>query len=372
MIGSLAVVLLVSIAVGVRKQLLSSVEELGVNTLIVVPGKVGDGMGFNPNLAGTSFLTEAQAKRLRTIPGVQRAAPLIFAGGGIKVGTKESFPLVVATTADWFQIKPNEYKFGGPYTDPMTTEAVALIGSVASKELFGEANPVGRTILVSDKPYRIVGVTKDAESEQSLFSMFGLQNVVYIPFHQYTQGTPSFQVQRLMIQADPSAEPTQLIKQINKELLKDMSDQQFSVLTNDQLQKLIYKFMSILTWLVTGLTSIALLVGGFGISAVMLMSVGERTSEIGIRKTVGATNVAIFKHFFTEALLLALLGAAAGSILASIAVSLIYRFTPVKPIITPAIIILAFGMCLLVGVGAGLLPAIRAARREPVDALRAQ
>lgn len=370
MIGSVAVVLLVSIAVGVRKQMLSSVQELGVNTLIVLPGKVTDIGGFNPNMMGTSYLREEMATNLRSIPGVVRTSPLIFAGGGIKYGAKEDYPFVIAATSDWFLMKPNVYKYGEPFTNPRESAKVAVIGSVASKTLFGEVNPVGKEVEINGGKYRVVAVTQDPESESSLFSAFGLQNVVYIPFHSFITEVPDKQIQRIMVEADPGVEPKPLVAAIEKQLGSKLKEQQFSVVTNDQLQGLIYKFMSILTWLVTGLTSIALLVGGFGILAVMLMSVGERTKEIGVRKTVGATNRAIFRQFFSEALLLTFLGASAGVLIAAVAVVLIYRFTPVKPLITFQIVLLAFGMCLAVGLGAALAPAMRAARKEPVDALR--
>lgn len=370
-VASLAIVTLVSIAVGVRGDVTRQIQSLGVNLLIVLPGRFEPGQ-FNPNLGGQSFLREEYAKDLRRLPGIRLAAPLTFAGGGLEYQGKSAYPTIVATTCDWFQIHPVELKSGTVWASPFSTEDVVVIGSVAADEIFGKLSPLGQIVTVNERKYKVIGVTKDSKTEGSLFSMFALQNVVYVPYHAVKAHTPDMQTDRIMIQTEPDAEPKALVKQVDSELGKRMAYQQYSVLTQEDLLGLVYKLMSILTWLVTGLTSIALVVGGVGIMTVMLMSVNERTKEIGIRKTVGATQRDIFQQFMTESIVISGAGGLLG-LLVSYGVCLaLYHYTPVKPQITLPIIGLSFLVCLGVGAIFGLIPAMNAARKDPVAAIRSE
>jgi putative ABC transport system permease protein len=173
-----------------------------------------------------------------------------------------------------------------------------------------------------------------------------------------------------MVQTEPDREPKSLVRAVEAKLADHLDRENFSVLTQEDLLRLVFKLMGILTWLLTGLTSIALFVGGVGIMTVMLMSVNERAKEIGIRKTVGARRVDIFSQFMVEAVLLALMGGTVGLII-SYAVCLgLYYGTPIKPMITPGIVALSFGVSVGVGTLFGLIPAMKAARKDPVESLR--
>lgn len=370
LVASVAIVLLVSIAIGVRADVTSQVKDLGVNTLVVLPARI-EGMGFNPNLGGQSFLKEEDATRLRSVPGVLRTAPLTFAGGGVRAGKKEAFPIVIAATSEWFAMQPNQLREGQFWTDPNSTERVAVLGSLAADALFGEGQPaVGKQVTINQRPYRVVAVTQDQKSEQSLFSMGGFQNVVYVPYHAAKAANPTQQTDRIMVQSAPDAEPKALVKALDQILAQRLDRQQFSVLTQEDLLGLVYQLMSILTWLLTGLTSIALFVGGVGILTVMLMSVNERAREIGVRKTVGARRGDIFQQFLVESATLALIGGTLGFALSYVVCLALYHFTPVKPMVTPGVAALCFGVCLGVGTIFGVWPALRAARQDPVVALR--
>jgi len=369
-VASVAIVTLVSIALGVRGDITKQVEDLGVNTLIVLPGRIEEG-NFNPNLGGQSFLREEYGKDLLQTPGVLRVAPLTFAGGGIRYKEEEAYPTMVATTSDWFKMHPESLKSGNLWEDPKTTQRVAVIGAVASNRLFGEnVDPVGKTVEIHEKDYTVIGVTQDEESESNLFSMFSLQNVVYIPYHAMKIDQPDMQTDRLMVQSAPDAEPKPLVAELEQRLGKFLDYQQYSVLTNEDLLGLVYKLMSILTWLLVGLTSIALFVGGVGIMTVMLMSVNERSREIGIRKTVGATRRDIFWQFLSESSLLALIGGALGLAFSYVVCFLLYTYTDVKPTVTWGVVAMCFSVCLGVGCIFGLLPAVRASGKDPVVSLR--
>ena len=247
---------------------------------------------------------------------------------------------------------------------------VVVLGSIAKKQLFGDQSAVGKNVEVNQRKYRVIGVTEDRKQEQSMLSFGSLQNLVYLPYHRLRQIQPDLQTDRIMIQIRPDAEPKQLIRQLDQVFLKRLDKQEFQVLTQEDLLGLVYKLMGILTWLLTGLTSIALFVGGVGIMTVMLMAVNERSAEIGIRKTVGGRRSDIFQQFLVESVVLSLGGGCVGLLLSYGIDLALYRLTPVKPEITVGIVFLAFAVSVTVGAVFGLIPALNAAKKDPVVALR--
>ncbi|MDX2065471.1 MAG: ABC transporter permease [Fimbriimonadaceae bacterium] len=371
MVGCSAIVLLVSIATGVQADVRGQVEGLGVNVLVVIPGRIDFGT-FNPNLGGMSYLRPEDTQGLESVEGVVDAIPFTFVGGGIQAGKKRANPLLVATEPSWFKMRTTTFIEGGPYTPDNSTQDVCVIGSIAKKELFGEQAALGKPVKINGRTYRIVGVTQDKKSEQSLFSMGGFENLVYLPYPRIRAITPNLQTDRIMVQVAPDTEPKALIKSLEAKLGERLSESQYQVLTQEEILGLVYKLMSILTWLLTGLTSIALFVAGVGIMTVMLMSVNERTKEIGIRKTTGATRRDIFLQFLYEAILLAAVGGIVGLAFSAAVCELLRTHTPVKPMITTEIVTLAIAVCAGVGGIFGLFPAVTASRMDPVAAIRAE
>jgi putative ABC transport system permease protein len=169
---------------------------------------------------------------------------------------------------------------------------------------------------------------------------------------------------------DPVAEPRSLIRRLEAVLGERLDRQQYQVITQEDLLGLVYKLMNILTWLLTGLTSIALFVGGVGIMTVMLMAVNERSKEIGIRKAVGARPGDVFTQFLGEAVIIALAGGAVGLVISYFVCLGLAAWTPIKPLITVSTVVLSFGVCLIVGGFFGLIPAMKASRKDPVASLR--
>jgi putative ABC transport system permease protein len=371
LVGSTAVVLLVSIAQGVRNDVSSQVKEIGANVLVVIPGRIESGT-FNPNLGGFSYLEDVDVTRLRKVNGVGRVEPFTFVGGGIRRGQKTATPLLAATTYGWFEMHPTKLAEGRLLTAADDQQDVVVLGSLAKQELFGDKSALGEKVEVNQRAYRVVGVTEDKKQEQSLMSFGSFQNLVYLPYWRLKSTQSELPLSRIMIQVRPDAEPKRLVKALDAALGERLDHQQYQVLTQEDLLGLVYKLSGILTWLLTGLTSISLFVGGVGIMASMLMSVAERTKEIGIRKTVGARRSDIFVQFIAEAKVLALTGGMLGLGLGAIVDSALAKWTPIKPDITWGVVLLAIGMSLGVGIVFGLIPAVRASRREPVDAIRSE
>jgi putative ABC transport system permease protein len=370
-VGSTAIILLVSIATGVQKDISRQVSDLGVNLLIVLPGRVDEGSMFSASMIGISYLSEEDVGRVKTVPGVERAVPITFVGGGISYeGATSPSTLVMATKPDWFRMRNMNLSEGRLFDEADETRPVCVVGGVASKKLFPDGGAVGKTIMYNGQAYLVTGVTADVETENSLFSMGSFENVVYIPLAYIKTKTPRIQLDRIMVQTRPDVEPRAVIEAVENKLGERLDRESYSVLTQEDLLKLVFKLMGILTWLLTGLTSIALFVGGVGILTVMLMSVNERSKEIGIRKTVGATRADIFVQFLVEAVSLAVVGGLAGLGISYVACLALFYWTPIKPMVSPGIVALSFVTCLTVGGVFGLLPAIRAARKDPVDAMR--
>jgi len=370
MVGAIAIVLLISIAQGVRKDITQQVNDLGVNLLVVLPFRVEEGSMFMPNAAGLSYLRIEDLERVRKIAGVRRAAPLVFVGGGIRAGSNQSpQTFIIAAGPEWFRIRPVTMQEGRAYT-PEETGRVAVIGSIAKKNLFGDGSAVGRSVTINGKQYRVIGVTEDKESEGSLFSMGSFENIAYIPYGNFRAESDEPQLHRIMVQTEPDREPKALRQAVESALGERLERETYSVQTVDDLLKLVYKLMGILTWLLTGLTSIALFVGGVGIMTVMLMSVNERSKEIGIRKTVGARRRDIFQQFLCEAVILAIVGVGLGLLVSWIACVALYLWTPIKPLVTTDTVLLCLGVSIGVGSTFGLLPAVNAARKDPVVAMR--
>jgi ABC-type antimicrobial peptide transport system permease subunit len=370
-VGTLAILLLISISKGVQQDITGQVDSLGVNLLIVVPFHVPDensGFSFNPNVAGISYLRDSDIAAVRSIAGVKQATPWVFPGGTVRVGPRVSeSTLIIATGPEWFAMRPSPLEEGTLLSQTDTN--VCVLGHVAKEHLFGADPAVGREVMIGGESYRVSGVLKKTQDE-SLMSFASLENVLYVPYRHIRAKLGDPPLSRILIQTESTVEPKTLIGQIERTLMQRLDRERFSVITQKDLLRLLYSIMGILTSLVLGLTSIALFVGGVGIMTVMLMSVGERAKEIGIRKTAGATRGDIFAQFLFEALLLSLFGAVMGLALSYGVVVALLQFTKIKPLLDLGTVALGFGVALAVGGVFGLLPAMKAARQDPVTSLR--
>ncbi len=367
-VAAIAILLLVSIGLGVQKDITGQIEDLGANILIVVPGKVNMNT-FNPNLGGKSFLSDKAAGHVGEVQGVKRVAQWSFAGGGIIADGKEAYPIIIASSPEWFQMQKQEMAEGAPYTAD-TAEPSCILGSVAAEELFGDQPALGKPVEINGHTYKVAGVIQDKKAENSPFSMFSMVNVAYIPLPHVRSVQENVQVDRIIVEIDNAVEPKTLVSSVEKALGRSLTPMQYSVLTQEDLLRLVFQVLGILGTLVVGLTSIALVVGGLGIMTVMLMSVGERTSEIGIRKAIGASRKQVFRQFLWEAALIGLAGVVVGLIISVIVCEIIRNTTSIKPLVTGETVLMTFAVGLGLGCLFGVIPAIKASRMDPVVALR--
>ena len=371
-VGVASVLLLISIVQGVKAEVTRQIEQFGVNLLFVVPGRITSAQPFNPmSILGLSTLTRDDVEAVERVPGVKRAVPIMFIAGGARNGERwAATAIVLATESAWQQVRNTPLAEGRFFTLQEETERLCVLAHGVKQDLFGNAPAVGKSVVVNRVPFRVVGVLRSDESS-SVFGDMGWNYLIFLPLTAAQKAMRSEQIHRIVVQAEPGVEPENLIGGVRKAVREShLGNEDFSVLTQKDLLQLIYTVLNLLQIALAGISGISLIVGGVGIMNIMLVSVTERTREIGIRKAAGARQRDIFWQFLTEAVMLSVTGGLLGILVATVAVEVFRRTTVLKPQVTPGAIALAFGVSVLVGIVFGVAPAIRAARKEPIEALR--
>jgi putative ABC transport system permease protein len=365
-IGVAAVVALVGIGTGTKVLIQNQVEGLGSNLLLVVPGQVD--IGSAPTV---SRLTLSDVDAVAKIVGDRnRVAATVTSGETVRTGDKSTFATidgVVETTRDVFVRGMSR----GTYltrSDVDTDRRVAVLGSGVAQRIFGDRDAIGQQITIAGVRFRVIGVFSPLGQSLGL----DRDSEVHIPITTAQRLLGTTRVDGLAIKAPDAASIDQLSRKILAELAKRHPDVQFSAVTQQQILGVLGEILSVLTGVLAAIAGISLLVGGVGVSNIMLVSVRERTKEIGLRKAVGARPRDIGLQFLIEAVLLTTIGGLLGMGLGIAASSTVAYFSPVPSQITWWSLALAFGVSAGVGIVFGVVPAQRAGRLDPVVALRTE
>jgi putative ABC transport system permease protein len=373
-IGVAAVIILVAVGRGSEHQVQAQIDALGTNVLIV-QGQPG---GFGPGgpIGGVSFTTQdaaALASRFNA-PDVASSSPVVEATGTTLVNGSTSYApgSFVGTTPSYATARAYSIASGAMFTskDVRRHKRVIVIGPTVVSQLFGGADPIGQTIRVNGTGFQVIGVTKSKGTN-------GIQDQDDVAFAPITavQDTLSGYgpVDSITVQARSAAalnaaqaEVTSILDQ--RKHVTNVANPGFEVLNQGSVRAASSASTKVFTTLLGAVAALSLLVGGIGVMNIMLVSVTERTREIGIRKAVGARRADILAQFLTEAVLVSMLGGLLG-VLAGIVGSR-FTITGVKPVLAVFPIVLAFGASALAGLFFGTYPAGRAARMQPIDALR--
>ena len=370
-IGVGAVILLIALGEGARRYIAQQVADIGSNLLIVTPGKVETRGGPVFAVGSTYPLTLEDAvtlgRRARDVEGV---APVVLGTSRIKFGGRSRDVPVIGCTESFPRIR-NLYVEIGKFIRDDDVEArrrVCVIGRRVRKELFGESNPLGAWVSLGDMKFRVIGIMEGKGVSLGL----DIDDIAYIPLR---SAQDLFDVDRLFeiivkARSEGSVEPARA--QIGRILTRrHEGHEDFTVTSQNAILSTLMTILATFTWILAGIASISLLVGGVGIMNIMLVSVTERTLEIGLRKAVGARRTDVMRQFITEAVALSLVGGASGILFAGLGALGVRTLVPALPIaVTGWSVVLGFGFSVGVGVFFGVYPAYRASTLNPIDALR--
>jgi len=371
-IGVASVIVLVAFARGAQREVTAQIQTLGTNVCVVAPGKIRqDGFGYAIG-TGVNNFTEADLAMLRRVAGVRAIAPILRLNVGVWRGNR--FPklaLPVGTTPDFLTVRRLRIHHGRFLQPGDAGRTVCVLGSGIAADLWPGENPVGQSLEIDRRAYEVIGVVEQRAVSGSFFGGQELDALIYLPIETVQAQLRTRQIHYVFVEVDPRQPPDLVVERMRQAMLRWRGGRDdFTILRSRDMLEMFYKVFNLMATLLVGITSISLLVGGIGIMNVMLMAVTERTKEIGIRKTVGARRLDIFLQFLTEAVLLSLIGGAQGVALAYAGCAVARRLTPLTPIIDASAIVLAAGVCIAVGVIFGVLPAMKAAYQDPIDALR--
>jgi putative ABC transport system permease protein len=365
-IGVAAVVVLVAIGTGTKQKIEQQVEGLGSNLLIVVPGQVN--LGSAPSVSRMD-LSDVDAVS-KIVGDRNRVAVSVASGETVAAGNVDMFATingVIETTPQVFVRSLSR----GTYlsrSDVDTQRRVAVLGWNVAHTLFGERDAVGQQVTIAGVRFRVVGVF--AQLGQSLG--IDRDNEVHVPITTAQRLLGTNRVDGIAIKAPNRDEIQDLSTKILAELTRRHPGTEFSAVTQEQILGVLGDILGVLTGVLAAIAGISLLVGGVGVSNIMLVSVRERTKEIGLRKAVGARPRDIGVQFLLEAVLLTTLGGFIGMALGIVASLVVAALSPVPAAITWWSLALAFGVSAAVGIIFGVVPAQRAGRLDPVVALRTE
>jgi putative ABC transport system permease protein len=377
-IGVGAVILILAIGSGAKKQISDQIASMGSNLLIVLPGAttsggLREGTGSQPTLSlddNYAIAKEASA--------VQYAAPAINGTAQIIYGNQNWSTVVMGTTSDMLSVRNWPLSDGRPFTDEDVRNAtkVCLMGQTVITNLFGDIDPIGLSIRIKGIPFTVIGIL--APKGQSLIGQ-DQDDTIFIPVTTAQKKVfgVSFRgmIRLMMLQAKgvdylsvAEKQVTEILRQ--RHHIQQGRDDDFSIRNLTEIMQTAEQATVVMTLLLGAIASVSLLVGGIGIMNIMLVSVTERTREIGIRLAVGAKARDIRAQFLIEALILSLIGGAIGIIIGVAGAESISIFSKWTTIVTPISIITAFCFSAFVGIFFGFYPAYKASLLNPIDALR--
>lgn len=369
-IGAAAVVMLTALGEGAQRYVMGQFEGIGSNLLAVVPGKTETTGAAAFASATTQDLTLADAEAiLRAVPEAARVAPLATGTETVSHEERSRQVAILGTTADFLDVQRVKLGRGAnlPRGDLRRGTAVAVLGSTVAAELFPGADPLGGIVRIGDLRARVIGVLEPQGTQLGA----NLNEVAMIPVAKAMRLFNRSSLFRIVVDVRAHADLA-VAKQHVIDVLKERhgGEEDVTVITQDAVVESFSNILRALTLAVGAIAAISLAVSGLGIMNVMLVSVSERTAEVGLLRALGAERSQVARVFLAEALLLSAAGALAGIALGFVAVETVAWWYPKFPAQTPLWAVgAALALALAAGAGFGLAPARRAARLDPVAAL---
>ena len=379
-IGVAAVIAMVAVGSGATQRIQEQIQAIGSNLILVIPGSITSN-GVRLGSGATVTLSEDDAKAIRAeCPAVAAVAPAARGGAQVTFGNNNWATSIIGTTPDYLAIRQQSVVLGNPFTgdDVNSAAKVALLGQTVAQNLFGAADPTGQSIRIKNAPFTVDGVLSAKGQSPSGQDQ---DDVILIPIStakrdvvgasQVNAGS----VGSLMVQAvnanamnEAQSEIEGLLRQRHR--IQPGQDDDFTVRNLSDVFAAQESSARVMSILLGAIASVSLIVGGIGIMNIMLVSVTERTREIGLRLAIGAKARDILSQFLVEAVTLSILGGITGILFGVVASLLISHFAGWSTLVSPAAMVLAFVFSGLVGVFFGYYPARKAALLDPIDALR--
>lgn len=377
-IGVGAVITMLAVGTGARQKIEEQIASMGSNLLIVLPGATtAGGVRMGAGTQSTLSMGDAEAIQ-KECPAVLYVAPVLGGVAQVVYGNQNWSTGITGTTPSMFEIRDWRFSEGRPFTDDDVRSAskVCLLGQTVVDNLFGSIDPIGQIVRIKNVPFTVIGVL---ESKGQSPTGQDQDDTIFIPVTTAQKklfGTAFPGMVRIISVKAKSADDLSAAEKQITELLRQRhrigpkQDDDFSVRNLTQMMQAAEQSARVMGWLLGSVASVSLLVGGIGIMNIMLVSVTERTREIGIRMAVGAKTWDIRLQFLIEALILSLIGGIFGIILGISGSQLLSVMADWPTIVSPLSILLAFSFSGIVGIFFGYYPAMKASRLDPIEALR--
>ncbi|HET6208741.1 MAG TPA: ABC transporter permease [Jatrophihabitans sp.] len=381
LIGIAAVVLTVGLGEGAQHKVSAQISALGSNLLLISPGSSTTG-GIRGGLGTSSTLTVQDATALASkvaAPDIAAVAPASQRSESLTAGGTNWTTSVVGTSPSWLSVRARTLSSGRfiSSVDDSSAAAVTVLGPTTAGELFGFADPVGQSVTIGATPFTVIGVLNSAGSSTTS----NLDDQAIVPLSTATTrifgGATRNSVQSIYVEATSSGTLSAAYQEASDDLrsrhhLTSTAGADFTITAQQSLLATATSVSKTLTILLAGIAALSLLVGGIGVMNIMLVSVTERTREIGLRKALGARPTVIRRQFMVEAALLGVAGGLLGVGLGVLAAEVVPHFISDPIAISPTAIGVAILVAIVIGLVFGTYPAGRAARLAPIDALRSE
>jgi putative ABC transport system permease protein len=370
-IGVAAVVILTALGDGARRYVVGQFSAIGSNLVIVLPGR-SETRGFNPANLVTSTprdLTVEDASALLKLYGVQRISPILIGTTEINAAGKLREAMMVGTNDDFIRVRQLKLGLGRFLSKDEVGHGSAevVLGALIRQEIFGTENPLGKTVRVGDRRLRVVGVLSEGGQGMGMTT----DELLIVPIATAQAMLNTNTLFRILVEARSREQIGEVKARVLKMITqRHEGEEDVTVITQDAVLQTFDKILNVLTMGVAGIAAISLAVAGILVMNVMLVSVTQRTGEIGLLKALGATSAAVRQLFMVEAVLLSLTGGILGTGLGYLGAALLRHFYPSFPAYPPLWAVLAgLGTALASGLIFGVMPARRAAQLDPIQAL---
>jgi ABC-type antimicrobial peptide transport system permease subunit len=374
-IGVASITTILALSFGATNIISSQVDALGGNIAVVRPGALSDDVAQEVAQLGSQYtastLTQTDIAAIEQLDHVEAVAPIMVLHGAVSGETNAPANTPIVATNPQLETISALVMKDGQFLDPSLNGKTAVIGPQLSVNIFGTEQSIGKTISLKGQSFTIIGILKRTNDPIN-YNNVDFDNAALINLDDgRALNQNALHLQQINIQSDSVSNLSAVITDVNRALLRSHLNQvDFSVLSGDEIAQPTSRMFMAIAGVSAAIAAISLIVGGIGIMNIMLVSVVERTREIGIRKALGATNGDIVWQFLIESLALSIGGGISGYVVGYILAFAISTFLTFDPVINWQIAAIAIGVSVVIGTLFGLYPAVRAARKDPISALR--